>query len=1606
MDEEINLDELELARARARARQLQRARVSGPPTFPGMFRDVPTYATPVTEPEPSLAQQVAGGMGTTLGPLFRTMVGGMAAAGSPGQRPDPRSTASRRAEQAEATVLAGERALGEQAPLVSAGLGLAGAIPRYGAASLVPGGVPALAAAEAAASRPEESLAGLVGTGARALGQEGIARRAESVARSPLGRVASDFMLGETIALPFRAARGMRARGELARGEAELGAMRDRGMTQYGEEAGPAGMVQGPMQGPAIPMGPATVSTRDVPDLTPSRALPERTGMMFGSAAPTRPAIPMGPATVGPFAMPSRPQYLPLFSEPRRLPAGTERVTPESDPMRLLAAVAQSLESRRTSPFAPGEAMGPGIPGGPPTVPGYYERAYQNPIGPMFEENPDLTSLRRRLMQVLASPPSETLFRNPETGRPVTMGGGTASRHGQEVPFIPASGGEGRRRLVPKENRPGEVVADVQSRYNRMLGDLLEGTYQRYDMSLAPWMRSPVFRANTPLQTIFDEAPAPLSPPPRQTPESYQGFVTDQRPAPQNLFPAPAPTPGVAGPRPTSTTTRLDPGSFPSLVGGRPGVPGAQWARRAWPTVRSGLPPVSVRRGEVDPTMGGQFVFDRPLLERIPVTGEAGEGTARRGGSSMVEAGELPTPAGVGGEDMMDAMSEAMDMLRSREGFITPQMLGALARTAGGGVAGATAGAAAGQTPEERRQLALLGLLLGAGVGGSSGFFARQSAQNRRINEALDEVGRVIRRRPEASPTAAPFSSTGAPPGVTRQSITGAPGVGAASPAPQPRTAGEPIVRPTIVKPKDEARLQRLNLTPEMQDIYAPRIRALSAEIAKTQKQTWQQLKDEAARLLNVNPNLLADVDPKRMTGAEGLAIASLIRENSENLARLAGEYDTAVTAGATADIDRIAGVMNDLEAQTNELLQTFMKGTSAQGRALQANRVLATLTTDPTYWIVKGQRIKGSELLTPDQRNRITTLANAGEAKRDELLKYLSSLRRTGWLGQVAQLRRAGLLTGLTGRIYDVVGTGINLGEAFTRPMAAGIDRIASALAAKKVGGTAAQQRSLLTLSPAEFGTTVRSLPEGMRRAAESLGVGTLRNPREWSKFIREAELDAGTLARYDIPQGINITMFGTSKAGEAANTIADTYQKFVMRLSGVTDKLYRTMVYNGSMEEQARLAAMREGLTGKRALVRRRQLLANPTDAMRANAMYQAELLTFTNEGALATAIGRGIEGAATGMEKAKIPGLGAKAGDLTRGLANILVPFRRTPANIMTRVAEYTPALGWGLTAKRVQNWWGDLALLSAAQKAGGDTSAEAAAAMASQRKMVESLTRNVSGVGIMALGAWMYDRGILTGDQPRDPTEAEQWRTEGRMPNAVMLPNGEWVSVSRLAPLGTLLAVAANYKQEQSGGSLNAPGFVGSAMRTVLDQPMLTGPKEAVEALTGRDEWKRESFLENMAGSFVPSALASAARASGEQRTPEGIGEAIKARIPGLEGQVSVRRNIFGEPLERARGGFMPTMRDQRLLNPIVAEMSRVGAQVPAMKRGKDEPVDIYDWRAQYAGQQVRQAMERTMASGRYRAAAPEDQKELLEDAATKARRAFARMANTQYGIETP
>lgn len=123
---------------------------------------------------------------------------------------------------------------------------------------------------------------------------------------------------------------------------------------------------------------------------------------------------------------------------------------------------------------------------------------------------------------------------------------------------------------------------------------------------------------------------------------------------------------------------------------------------------------------------------------------------------------------------------------------------------------------------------------------------------------------------------------------------------------------------------------------------------------------------------------------------------------------------------------------------------------------------------------------------------------------------------------------------------------------------------------------------------------------------------------------------------------------------------------------------------------------------------------------DYARAYAVKEAQEATFKDNSALASMAGK--------LQKA--------AGVVGQGV----MPFTKTPANVLTRAVEFSPI---GIL---------DTAVKSAKHIAGNDgiTGAD----------VVNSLAKTLTGTGLVALGALLWDRGLLSGG-PDDDDEKEQF-----------------------------------------------------------------------------------------------------------------------------------------------------------------------------------------------------------------------------------------------------
>ena len=982
-----------------------------------------------------------------------------------------------------------------------------------------------------------------------------------------------------------------------------------------------------------------------------------------------------------------------------------------------------------------------------------------------------------------------------------------------------------------------------------------------------------------------------------------------------------------------------------------------------------------LREDGIDPTpeMISQYAQQ---IRREATTRPAMQGASRRTRKSVGDLA-LETAEDMKGSALTTAEKQSVrgkKPAKIRSGATEAELLSSIS---GGGI-GALYGAGTAETEEERLARALLFGGLGAGAGyGAGRFFANGVTPSTPRTEQVEQLTRSIQKGD-----------------ITPPKMDATP----MSPFPKNR---QPLLNRSGLTPAER---QLVGMDDKVAKMEGP---TLEWSPKLGEKEYYRQVEQGLKR--GLTPDELASIDPRRATPQEaGMALAANRNANERIMALLD-------QAKRTTDPDELARLQDEIElfdGISNKLLSQVMKMDRASGQSLAARRYMAKQITDPMYWQLKGSKAKQGAPLTLDEKAQVDKLIAAGDPEK--LMQYMGRLQKSSTLEQLASLRAAGLLTAIPGRLRDLISTSANYAmTALQRYPGAGVDALISKAVSRKLGGDVAQYRSMALPSTQEFKAAFGGGQQGLERAKASMGFGQ-RSMAEWVEFMRNAELDPEMIKTLDIPHQVNIDMFNRfGKMGEKASGVLDTYAKTVMRASGVTDKIIKGAALEGALAEQATLDAMRRGLKGAQLQEYVAKVVKDPDlldDELKLNAALTADYITFTNNGKAADSLSRMIESVATVFGRNN-----PRNAALVRAGARFIMPFRRTPANILSRALEYAPGSGQALAFKSALDWNRELA--NAALSGAGRSSVLAA----KQRKMVERLTAQATGLGMFALGAHLYRNGVLTGEVPEDRAEQEQWRTEGKQPESLLI-NGQWIPISRISPFGGMMTMAASVMQNarEKGETLNTRGALQTALenpfeagatvgRSLLNQPMVTGPKDMLEAMTNRRLEESQGLISNMAGSLVPSFVAQAARAEGRQRLPQSAKEAITSRIPGMQETAPERLNIFGQPTQKA-GGFINTMinpmtstADVREQDPLVRELSSVGANIPAMKRKTDETMEMYQYRQREAGAFVREDLEALVGTEEYQVASADEKRRMLQDAAQKARRDFDRYLKETFAI---
>jgi len=246
---------------------------------------------------------------------------------------------------------------------------------------------------------------------------------------------------------------------------------------------------------------------------------------------------------------------------------------------------------------------------------------------------------------------------------------------------------------------------------------------------------------------------------------------------------------------------------------------------------------------------------------------------------------------------------------------------------------------------------------------------------------------------------------------------------------------------------------------------------------------------------------------------------------------------------------------------------------------------------------------------------------------------------------------------------------------------------------------------------------------------------------------------------------------------------------------------------------------------------------------------------------------------------------------------GLGNLVIPFGRTPANILARAFEYSPAQIGNLIKVAVR----------AIGKEGFD-----------QRLFVESLSKGLTGSGILMAGYELGKRGILSGKAPKDKDARNFQKATGYLPYSAKIGDNtytfDWAQPYAI-PLSMGVDMYESFKNSKNPDkaileSLKAGGD------TLFSQSMLQGLNRA---FGGSSSGFGGSMTENLVDSalsstsqFIP--LGSLARKVSDATDPYArdtysedsveryVANPLKNAYPFTRGKLPAKVNVLGEKTE--------------------------------------------------------------------------------------------------------
>lgn len=329
-------------------------------------------------------------------------------------------------------------------------------------------------------------------------------------------------------------------------------------------------------------------------------------------------------------------------------------------------------------------------------------------------------------------------------------------------------------------------------------------------------------------------------------------------------------------------------------------------------------------------------------------------------------------------------------------------------------------------------------------------------------------------------------------------------------------------------------------------------------------------------------------------------------------------------------------------------------------------------------------------------------------------------------------------------------------------------------------------------------------------------------------------------------------------SSTAKGVDFFGDWVVRLPSRFLGAEDEFFKSVGYRMELNSLAYRQASNEGLEGDEFVARVADLIENPTEEIHLGATNASRYQTFTND-------------------------LGQNGKDAQKFINNfapakIILPFVRTPTNIIKYTAHRTPFN---------YQMWADV-------KAGGV-------------KKDVALARMSMGSGALLMGFNYALEGKITGKGPAEKSHREALKLTGWQPYSIKVGDN-YYAYNRLDPLGMFLGLSADTAEVLQYAEIeDSTDFAFAAMTSIAknleNKSYMEGIANFINAFEDPDRYM-ETYISRLAASTIPytSLVGQVERTLDPtvNQTYE-ILDRIASRTPYFSKDLPPRRNIFGEPI---------------------------------------------------------------------------------------------------------